>query len=70
MTTEEALALIAETNEPLAVVLRDLMAKIDRIDHSPETLLEPLLTHLMTQGKASTFDLSVLIDLLNTKRKN
>jgi hypothetical protein len=68
MTTEEALNLIAETNEPLSVVLREILTKVDRLDDSQTRILEGIIAHILTpQGQPSTFDLSAIIELLSKK---
>jgi hypothetical protein len=69
MTPEEALELIAETNEPLAVILRDMMTKVNRLDHSQENIIEVLLTHLTSQD-SGTLDFTVLMDVINKMKKN
>ena len=66
---EEALELIAETNEPLAVILRDMMTKVNRLDHSQENIIEVLLTHLTSQD-SGTLDFTVLMDVINKMKKN
>ena len=69
MTTEEALTLIAETNEPLSIVLREILTKVDSLDDSQTRILEGLLAHILTpKDNPASFDLTVLIDLLNNKK--
>lgn len=68
MTTEEALALIAETNEPLAAVLKHIVSRIDQLDKGQSDILEPILAHIISQG--STLDLTVITKILDKQRGN
>ena len=68
MKPQEAIEYIRETNEPLAVVLEDLLTKIDRIDHSQANVIEAFINHMISPG--SSIDLSVLVKILEQHKRN
>ena len=71
MSLKEALEAIREVNEPLAVVLAEIIDRQDQLDHNQTKVLEGLIEHLMTPpGNPSQIDLSFLISILNKHKKN
>jgi hypothetical protein len=70
MTTEEALNLIAETNEPLYTVLKELMERTERIDHSQAQVIEALIFHIMNPNGPATIDLSEVLKALQQYKSN
>lgn len=65
MTTKEAIELISETNEPLALVLQEILDNQEKIARSQSVVIEGLISYLMTpEDKPFTLDLSFLLRIL------
>lgn len=59
----EAINLIAETNEPLATVLAELLRKQEVIRKNQEEVVSYLITHILN-GQGNTLDLTVIARML------
>ena len=67
MTPEEALDLIRETNEPLAVILEHILQEQRHNTKVTDEIVRVLLEHAMTNpDKPFTLDLSFLVKILRT----
>ena len=71
MDINEALETIKETNEPLYTVLAEMVAKLDRVDRSQETVIEAFIAYIISpEGNPSGIDLTVLMSILNGYKSN
>lgn len=65
MDLSEAIELIRETNEPLAIALSEIINQQDKITKSQATVMESLILHLLTPpGQPSVIDLNFLVKML------
>lgn len=71
MDINEALEAIKETNEPLYVVLSEIVLKLDRVDRSQGSVIEAFIAYIISpEGNQSGIDLTVLMSILNGYKRN
>jgi hypothetical protein len=69
MSPKEAIELIRETNEPLAVILERLLHESERTARAQEGVIEALINHFLTLD-GNVMDFSKVIEIISQAKRN